>query len=685
MDTTTAAPSAQALFADIPAVVELAELGDRFVCWRWEPDENGKPAKVLKRALTGSIQSAMSTKPATWSTYAEACEAVATGHYAGIGFVCRPAEDGIFVVDLDGCIDPGTGEVAPWASEIVEQIDSYTELSPSGTGLKIFARGSPDLQFPAKSTKAVDAPATSAKSPQIEILAKKYTTLTGNHYGGTPQTIEDASGYLDNMARWLAEDRAGFVREHQPASATPWTTELLLRAADKIPNTGAVGWDDWKALGMRFWAATGGSEDGFVAFDLLSQKHPDYDASETRQCWHQITNSPPTSYDTNSLFKEARRYDPEFPDPALYGVDFSEMLAKLLAKPAEAFEYTLLRDIEPNLLSNDIVKGLIPRGAFIEVHAVAGGGKTAIVVDMMLHIADGREYRGRRVERQPVAFVALEGHAGIANRVLAARDHLGITDAPFALVKATDNFRDPKASLKVAGVADALLRDFGGDCPVIVLDTYTAALGSGGSDCDPKDVSAFIEAVKANLLATGCTVIILHHFGKDASRGGRGWSGLNAALDVELEIDRDDDLRVMRITKSRDGSDSQPAMCYRLIGVEIGTDNHGEPVTAVVVEHLADEAENRPGKKLSPKARSALNVLWECIKDRSRSFPLPEEPGKKCVMLATWEDACAEPGAIGNLQRRADRLRQFRDAKVELEAAERIICDSFQGSRVRPA
>jgi hypothetical protein len=125
-------------------------------------------------------------------------------------------------------------------------------------------------------------------------------------------------------------------------------------------------------------------------------------------------------------------------------------------------------------------------------------------------------------------------------------------------------------------------------------------------------------------------------------------------------------------------------MCYRLTGVEIGTDNHGEPVTAVIVEHLADESETRPGK-LSPKARSALNVLWDCIKDRERSFPVPDEPGMKCVVLAVWEASCVKLGALSKSPREADRRRQFRDAKVELEAAELIICDGYQGSRIRPA
>jgi RecA-family ATPase len=241
--------------------------------------------------------------------------------------------------------------------------------------------------------------------------------------------------------------------------------------------------------------------------------------------------------------------------------------------------FTLLRDLEAALDYNDIVRDLIPRGGLGEVHAAPGAGKSAIILDLVLHVADGRDYRGRRTERQPVVYVALEGHRGIGNRVVAAAAHLNVEDAPLALVRATENYRDSEAAERTAATARELMRLFGGDCPIIVLDTFTSALGAGGSDCRPEDVSAFIEHIKMHMIAHGFTVIVVHHVGKDASRGGRGWSGLNAALDFELEIDRDGDLRTMRVTKSRDGSDMQGAFCYELESRALGTNQHGEAVT----------------------------------------------------------------------------------------------------------
>jgi hypothetical protein len=105
-------------------------------------------------------------------------------------------------------------------------------------------------------------------------------------------------------------------------------------------------------------------------------------------------------------------------------------------------------------------------------------------------------------------------------------------------------------------------------------------------------------------------------------------------------------------------------------------------VTAVVVEHLGDEDTSKRGKKFSPKARSALNVLWAMIKDRSKSFPMNDEPGLRCVLLSDWETECIAPGVVSGCKEERDRRKQFQAAKKEVETGESIICDS---GRVYPA
>jgi len=104
------------------------------VVWQAEGD---KPDKVPYSARTG--RKALSTDLMTWSTFEEAMEAYQDGDYDGVGFVFSSG-DPYTGIDLDDCVDEG-GEIADWALKIVRDLDSYTELSATGTGLHIIARG----------------------------------------------------------------------------------------------------------------------------------------------------------------------------------------------------------------------------------------------------------------------------------------------------------------------------------------------------------------------------------------------------------------------------------------------------------------------------------------------------------------------------------------------------------------
>jgi hypothetical protein len=355
----------------------------------------------------------------------------------------------------------------------------------------------------------------------------------------------------------------------------------------------------------------------------------------------------------------------------------------------QPFPYAVLQEIEPELTSKFVIHNLIPYEAFGEIYAPPGGGKTSIAVDMALHIASGRYYRGRRTERHPVVYIALEGHGGINNRVVAARRHLGLDDQEiaFALVKVSANFQVKETAQRVAANVKAMIERFGIEepCnPVVPIDTFQAALGGGGSDCDPTHVTRLIENVKAELISIGCTVIVIHHTGKDAAKGARGWSGLLGALDFELEIDRKKDARFMYVSKQRDTTDEQPAMCYRLFGLELGENQYGEKVTAAVVDHLKDADGTNKGNKLTTIERATLDMLWKLIKDPQSSWPIPEQQGLKCTMMGVLKKACIAEGAICQCKQEKDRAVRFRAAIEGLTEKGAIICDGKDDQRVYP-
>lgn len=112
----------------------------QWVNWKFEPrEQGGKPTKILYSPLTG--KRAKSTDPDTWATFKEARVAYERGGYSGVGYVFSD-DDRMVGIDLDKCRDSLTGRVEPWAAEILTMFDeTYCEISPSGTGFKIWAFG----------------------------------------------------------------------------------------------------------------------------------------------------------------------------------------------------------------------------------------------------------------------------------------------------------------------------------------------------------------------------------------------------------------------------------------------------------------------------------------------------------------------------------------------------------------
>jgi hypothetical protein len=94
----------------------------RWVCWRY--DRRGKKRPVDPR--TG--KAASTADPQTWGCFEAAAAAAEEHGHDGIGFVLT-AEDPYAVIDLDGVVDPFSGQVQPWAAELVDRFDSYAELS----------------------------------------------------------------------------------------------------------------------------------------------------------------------------------------------------------------------------------------------------------------------------------------------------------------------------------------------------------------------------------------------------------------------------------------------------------------------------------------------------------------------------------------------------------------------------
>jgi hypothetical protein len=168
----------------------------RWVEWK-EIDGNKVPY------IPGARRKALVDKPETWRPFDQ----------------CRGERRGLVLngddlggVDLDGCRDPETGTLAEWASEIVADFGSYTEISPSGTGVKIFARGAPDALT--NHTMTMPGEPIKGKRPQVEAyVTGRYFTVTGDRLPEAPEEIRTTSESWARLAQRLNGQPASDKKE----------------------------------------------------------------------------------------------------------------------------------------------------------------------------------------------------------------------------------------------------------------------------------------------------------------------------------------------------------------------------------------------------------------------------------------------------------------------------------------
>ena len=243
----------------------------------------------------------------------------------------------------------------------------------------------------------------------------------------------------------------------------------------------------------------------------------------------------------------------------------------------QRFTFTTATDFAslPNLQWR--IKGLLPESGLASIFGPSGSGKSFLVLDMLAAIATATDWFGLKVKSCPVVYVALEGTVGVSKRINAWQTHHKVVlPDHFVIVKDRLSLFNQDAS----AFADAIF-DEGLEGGAIVIDTLNQSAPEADENTS-SDMGRIIQNAMLLQEKTKGLVILIHHTGKEASRGLRGHSSLKAALDVTIEIKKNEAGREWKIDKSKDGEDgvSHP---FRLESVGLGCDTDGDPVTSCVV------------------------------------------------------------------------------------------------------
>jgi hypothetical protein len=256
-----------------------------------------------------------------------------------------------------------------------------------------------------------------------------------------------------------------------------------------------------------------------------------------------------------------------------------------------------------------IIKGLIPKADLGVIYGESGAGKSFVMIDLAMAIARGTSWRGLKVRQGRVVYIVAEGGGGFRNRLEAYAQHnnVDLSQVPFGVVHAAPNLLD-KAQVKA--LCQAILK---AGAEVIVVDTF-AQTTPGANENSAEDMGQAISNIRAVGRQAGAVVILVHHAGKDASRGARGWSGIKAAADFEIEVTRDGAARAVHTTKQKDGEDSA-SWGFTLQNVPIGMDDDGEVIESCVIaeSEVQVEAGVRGGRRKA--AAKSWGVWGEAILD----------------------------------------------------------------------
>lgn len=315
-------------------------------------------------------------------------------------------------------------------------------------------------------------------------------------------------------------------------------------------------------------------------------------------------------------------------------------------KAAGKFKLVPFNEITLSSKAVYLVKNIIPRVGLTLIYGAPKSGKSFWTFDLLMHVALGWEYRGRRVKQGAVVYIIMEGADGFRARVEAFRkEHLGEShgDIQFYLISAP-----------VALVADhlaliAAIRDRLGDVDpaAIALDTVNRSLT--GSESSDQDMSNYVRAADALRDAFSCAVVAIHHCGLDTSRP-RGHTSLVGGADAQIVVKRNAADQIVSTVEHMKEGMADAELVSTLKVVEVGLDEDREFITScVIVEAEGSAQPKKPSSrahKLTAAAAIALKALRHAVEEAGEQPPASNHIPRsvKVVRLSVWRSYAYQRG-----------------------------------------
>jgi hypothetical protein len=317
---------------------------------------------------------------------------------------------------------------------------------------------------------------------------------------------------------------------------------------------------------------------------------------------------------------------------------------------------------ETMLPSSYAIKGVIAARWLTVIYGASGSAKSFVAGESLYLVAMGKLAFGRRTKRTPVLYVCLEGESDFEhNRVAVWKRLHGDAGHWFATlaVPASLNNTDPSGVALVIAAANELKRLCGTETIVVCIDTLARAM-AGDDENSAKDMAALTGRLKVIADACNAATVVVHHSGKDATRGMRGSSSLFAACDAVVEISAapedqqtgDGYVRRVSIEKLKSGQVGT-WFDFKLQQHLLGRDDDGDNITSCSIDVVTSQARVGSVLDLPDDAREAFEALAKCLQ-------VAEVNGAASIPIEAWRTAvyCAWSGKAETKRRRFNRARK---------------------------
>ena len=289
-----------------------------------------------------------------------------------------------------------------------------------------------------------------------------------------------------------------------------------------------------------------------------------------------------------------------------------------LPEGPKAFYFQPIGDLhvaKPNWL----VEGILESGTLSMIYGEPASGKSFLALDLAASVATGRAWNGFNVSQGGALIFAGEGKSGLTRRARAwsISKSLPLENQPLYLSSGPIDLSE-KSSLELIQQEILEIAERGG-VEVAVIETFSRHFG--GEENSATDMASFVRTLDTLRQQFEMAIILVHHTGKDSTRGARGSSALRAAVDMEMVVlKKKNSIISVQNTKQKDG-DLFPEMHFQLTEVPIVDelaqeifDLHGRPVSSCVLEICAapsPEKSSQSKQDNQKKFREAFTRLCE--------------------------------------------------------------------------